>query len=332
MSFNLDNCEAIYFQKTKTILKNKKPKPKVTMHFFQRKNNVKLAGIKEVLDILKKHTKHDLYEIYFRNEGAVIDSSDTVLMLKGYYENFGFLEGIICGVLSRQTSICTNSYRVIQAANGKQIISMADRADHYRNLEGDSYAMALGGIKNQVIPLSQKFTKKKPVGTMPHALIHNYEGDTVEAAVSFYNTYPDDKLIVLVDYNNDVISDGLKVARHFKNKLYGLRIDTAPDVVDFSLEKTKKAGVNPTLIKKLRKALDKENFTNVKIIVSSGFDERKIKFFERVKTPTDAYGVGASLLNLDVKFTGDVVEHGGKHQAKYGRKLLNIKNMNKQMW
>ena len=248
MAFNLKNCEAIYFQKAKTILKNKKSNPEVTMHFFQRKNDVKLAGISEVLNILKKHTKHELYEIYYRNEGSIIDSSDTVLMFKGHYKNFGFLEGIICGILSRQTSICTNSYKITRAANGKQITSMADRADHYRNLEGDSYAMALGGIKNQVIPLSQKFTKKEPVGTMPHALIQNYEGDTLEAAIDFHNTYPNDKLIVLVDYNNDVIGDGLKVARYFKNKLYGLRVDTAPNTVDFSLTKTQETGVNPTLV------------------------------------------------------------------------------------
>ena len=37
MAFNLKNCEAIYFQKAKTILKNKKSNPEVT-NFFQRKN------------------------------------------------------------------------------------------------------------------------------------------------------------------------------------------------------------------------------------------------------------------------------------------------------
>ena len=78
-------------------------------------------------------------------------------------------------------------------------------------------------------------------------------------------------------------------------------------------------GVCKELIFALRQQLDAEGFNHVKICVSSSFDAKKIKDFEDNKVPVDIYGVGTSLLKINVGFTGDLVKLNGKDQAKEGR-------------
>ena len=60
---------------------------------------------------------------------------------------------------------------------------------------------------------------------------------------------------------------------------------------------------------------------NVKIIVSSGFTCNKIKNFVKAKAPVDFYGVGASLLKVNVNITGDLVYLDNKKESKAGRNL-----------
>ena len=64
---------------------------------------------------------------------------------------------------------------------------------------------------------------------MPHALV-GYAGTTLEAAKMYHETFPNEPLTVLIDYFGKEITDGLSVARYFKNlakegKL-SLRLDT----------------------------------------------------------------------------------------------------------
>lgn len=79
-------------------------------------------------------------------------------------------------------------------------------------------------------------------------------------------------------------------------------------------------GVNPSLVFALRKALDEEGFQHVDIVVTGGFDEKRIREFEAQNVPVDIYGVGSSLLKMNIGFTGDNVELNGKPEAKAGRK------------
>ena len=80
--------------------------------------------------------------------------------------------------------------------------------------------------------------------------------------------------------------------------------------------------MNPWLIHALRQALDQEGFTHVQIIVSSGFNPEKIKWFEQEKAPVNLYGVGLYLITIHTNFTGDLVMLNGQPQAKVGRYLL----------
>lgn len=324
---------AIYFKKTIKILKKEKKNNIVTIQFFQYENNVKLVGINECVNIIKKYSfDAKSLKIYALTDGDVIKANEPVLKIVGNYHKFGHLENIIDGILSRQTSIATNCYRILQIINSKKIIYMNDRNDYYYNQENDGYAAYIAGITNFVTyaQISKIPKNIKPIGTIPHALIQGFNGNLIESLCAFHKIFPSDKIIALVDYNNDVINDSLKVAYKFKHLLYAVRIDTSNSLIDkyFTgkeqqyLNKTIN-GVSKYLILALRKKLNKHHFNYVKIIVSSGFNLQKIKEFENENIPVDIYGIGKSLSQLNINFTGDVVQLNNYNQSKFGRKNIN---------
>ncbi|MBU4691124.1 nicotinate phosphoribosyltransferase [Mycoplasma zalophi] len=316
----LDNS-AIYFSKTAKIAKKTLKNNITTLQFFQRNDNVILCGINEVLDILKKHTNTQNYKISYLKEGTIINNKDVVLELEGPYWEFGEFEGIIDGILARQSSIATNAYRIKQAARNKIVVSMADRADHYRNLSGDGYAIEVGGITNHATYASSNFKKENTWGSMPHALIQMFNGDIIEACKAYLDTFNTDKLVALVDFHNDVITDSLKVLKEFKTNLSAVRVDTSISMIDkMFVNNEQEYGVTPNQIKQLRKAIDNNGGKHVKIIVSSGFNAEKITYFEQENTPVDIYGVGGALVKIWINFSADATKNNGKLCAKAGRK------------
>jgi len=322
---------AVYFLKTREIVREFCPNNIVTMQFFQKEHAV-LCGTDEVIALVKTFADEpEKLEIYSLKDGDKISPFETVLTITGPYQNFGYLEGIIDGILARRTSVATNVYNVVKAAalSGvqKPIIFMGDRDDHYTQQAGDGYAAFIGGSTAQATHAMNEWWGKQGMGTMPHALIQLFDGDVVAAAKAYYAKYPEDDLIVLVDYNNDCITDALRVAREFGEKLKGVRVDTSRTMIDQYFIRHPEVlgtfdprGVNPPLIFALREALDREGFHHVKIVVSGGFNEQRIIEFEKQGVPVDMYGVGSSLLKIHIGFTGDNVLLNGKHQAKAGRR------------
>ncbi|UOQ46121.1 nicotinate phosphoribosyltransferase [Halobacillus salinarum] len=322
---------AVYFLKTKQIVEKHLHDNIVTMQFFQ-KNHAVLCGTDEAIALVHTFAESpEALEIYSLKDGDKISPFETVMTITGPYQNFGYLEGIIDGILARRTSVATNVYNVVKAArfSGKQkpIIFMGDRDDHYTQQAGDGYAASIGGSTAQATHAMNEWWGKEGMGTMPHALIQMFKGDVVSASRAYQDQFPEDQLMALVDYNNDVITDSLKVAREFGSDLKGVRLDTSRSLVDKYFLRNEHLmgtfdprGVNPELVFALRRALDKEGFNHVQIVVSGGFTEERIRDFEEKKVPVDMYGVGGSLLKIGIGFTGDNVLLNGIPEAKEGRR------------
>lgn len=316
---------ANYFLKAEAIIKKYKPNAIVTLQFFQRGNNVLLGGMNEVLELLKSQTDTNKYLIKYLPEGSIINDREVVLELEGHYQDFGIYEGMIDGILARSTSIATNARRCLQASNNKTIVFMGDRSDHYSNQIRDGIAVELAGIKMHSTNAGAQGRSDLVFGSIPHALIQIFEGDLVMAMIHYANLFPEDKnLVALVDFNNDVINDSLKVLAHFKEKLKGVRVDTSKTIQDkmFNVNDNQ-YGVTPEQIKRLRKALDENEGKHVLIIVSSGFTPEKIAYFESQNTPVDAYGVGEYMLQIHNTFSADATKINNKKFAKVGRQYKN---------
>ncbi|WP_078430105.1 nicotinate phosphoribosyltransferase [Alkalihalobacterium alkalinitrilicum] len=322
---------AVYFLKTREIVEKHKPNNTVTMQFFQKTNAI-LCGTDEVIALIKTFAKDpDSLEIYSLKDGDKIKPFETVMRITGPYQNFGYLEGIIDGIFSRRTSVATNVYNVVKSArksgHQKPVIFMGDRDDHFTQQSGDGYAAFIGGSIAQATHAMNEWWGKKGMGTMPHALIQLFEGDVVAATHAYKETFPEDELMALVDYNNDVVTDALKVAREFGEELKGVRVDTSRTMVDQYFCRNPEVmgsfdprGANPELLFALRKALDDEGYTHVKIIATGGFTAERIAEYEDLSVPVDIYGVGSSLLKINIGFTGDNVMLNGKSEAKAGRR------------
>ena len=132
------------------------------------------------------------------------------------------------------------------------------------------------------------------------------------------------RVTVLVDFENNSIATALEVARALGDRLWGVRLDTSESLVDFSLVDEmgdfKPTGVNTRLVQRVREALDRDGFGRVKIVASGGFTIEKIREFEELGVPVDAYGVGSSLIRGANDFTGDVVLTDGRPSGKFGRR------------
>jgi nicotinate phosphoribosyltransferase len=318
---------ANYFLKAQRIVSENAPDHIVTMQWFQRRDDAKLCGIDEAIAVLHTFANHpENLQILALDDGDIIMANEPVLKVTGKYEDFGFLESVIDGILARRSSVATNVYEVMKVIGDCPIFSMADRQDDYLTQPGDGYATYVAGIKKVSTDAQGLWTGVKGMGTMPHALIEICGGDVLKAADMYHKSFPNEKVTALIDYNNNVIVDSLKLAKHLEQLLLGVRVDTSKSLIDHYFDDKDTSGFDPhgvskELIFALRDALDKEGFDYVKITVSSSFSAEKIKEWVELKVPVDMYGVGTYFVNnMTCGFTGDLVKLDGKDEAKEGRK------------
>src|SRR3954465_11256614 len=313
-----------YFVRARDILLADNYRPRVTMQVFS-KARAFLGGIDEAIAILRlcsfEWSDLTVQALY---DGDEIEPWETVLLIEGPYDAFAHLETLYLGVLSRRTRVGTNTRRVVEAAAPKEVLFFPARHDHWLVQTGDGYAAHIAGAIGVSTDAQASWWGSEGVGTVPHALIAAYDGDTVQASRKFAElSDPSIRLITLVDFDNDCVGTSVAVARDLGDRLYGVRLDTSETLVDRSVVPQmgtfKPTGVNPQLVRNVRRALDGEGFGHVKIVVSGGFTVEKIRQFEQQKIPVDAYGVGSSLFQGRFDFTADVVMLEGKPCAKIGR-------------
>jgi nicotinate phosphoribosyltransferase len=313
-----------YFVRAREVLERDGANPNVTVQVFT-KHDALLGGIDEAIAILKLCC-HDWSRLEVRalHDGDAISPWEVVLQIDGPYHEFVHLETLYLGVLARRTRVGTNTRRVVEAAKPKEVMFFPARHDHWMVQTGDGYAAHVAGAIGVSTDAQASWWGSEGVGTVPHGLIAAYGGDTVLAAQKFLEHMPADiQLVPLVDFENDCVRTSLELANALGDRLYGVRIDTSELLVDTSvlpmMGRFRPTGVNQRLVWNVRDALDGSGHNNVKIVVSGGFNVQKIREFEALGVPVDAYGVGSSLFQGRFDFTADVVRYEGRPCAKVGR-------------
>jgi len=314
-----------YFNHARSTLLADGTHPHVLMQVFQR-NDAVLGGMDEALAILRlcAHGWEEL-EVHALRDGDLVAPRETVLTIEGDYTVFAHLETVYLGVLARRTLVTTNVRRAVEAANGKDILYFPARHDHFAVQPGDGYAAHVGGAAGVSTDAQASLWGGRGVGTVPHALIAAYGGDTALAASKFAAWAPPDmNIVILVDFENDSVRTSLEAARALGPRLWGVRLDTSGDLVDRGLGDDgdpASRGVNERLVRTVREALDADGLRDVRIVVSGGFSVERIRAFEERGAPVDAYGVGSSLIRGENDFTADVVRTDGRPSGKVGRAL-----------
>jgi nicotinate phosphoribosyltransferase len=299
--------------------------PRVTMQVFQKRESV-LGGIDEAIAVLKLCTEWEALEVHALYEGDEIAPMETVLTIEGDYSLFAHLETVYLGCLARRSLIMRNVRAVVEAARGKPILFFPARHDHWLVQTGDGWAAHVAGAIGVSTDAQASWWGGRGVGTVPHGLIAAFGGDTVAASRAFAERFGDEmNVTVLVDFENDSARTALELAEALGDRLWGVRLDTSERMVDRALwdrmGEFRPTGVNPELVRLVRAALDDAGHQRVQIVASGGFDSAKIREFEQLGAPVDAYGVGSSLVRGENDFTADVVRLEGRPMAKTGRRF-----------
>jgi nicotinate phosphoribosyltransferase len=316
-----------YFVRAREVLQFHGRDPVVTVQVFQKKK-AWVAGADEAIAILKLcltdgYAFGDL-DVRALRDGDQASPWEPVMHITGPYAAFAHLETLYVGVLARRTRIATNTRQVVEAAWPRPVMFFPARQDHWMVQTGDGWAAHVAGAIGVSTDAQASWWGSEGLGTVPHALIAAFGGDTVAATKAFAQAMDESvRLISLVDYDNDCVGTSLAVARALGPRLWGVRLDTGGQIVDRSLRDEMgdfdPRGVNPRLATRVREALDREGFHDVKIVVSGGFGAEKIRYFEDHQVPVDMYGVGSSLVRGSWEYTADVVKLDGEPMAKVGR-------------
>ncbi len=336
------------------------------MQFFtRRKPRALVAGVDKALSMLRHCTGYFSDDDKFMEtwqhlrveavqDGEMVHYNgdprqvQPVLRVRGRYRDFALLETPMLGALARGSRIATNVYNTLEAARGKPVLFFPARFDAHEVQAADGYAYDIA-----VHRFNQDYQKKVGSfvstdaqgdwwgglggGTVAHAAIACFFGDTVEAMLAFAAVRPPEQSrIALVDFNNDSVSTSLAVLKAMferyqafcnagqndeakKYKLYGIRLDTSSNMRDVSVpplgDKKLDNGVNPRLCWLVRQAIDsaweswdltpewcekaRDYCRSVQIVVSGGFNPEKITRFEELGVPVDIYGIGSSLMSND---------------------------------
>ncbi|MDX1522022.1 MAG: nicotinate phosphoribosyltransferase [Anaerolineae bacterium] len=339
----------------------------VEMQFFnRRKPRTLIAGVDKALSMLRHCTGYftddetrfietwehldvravqDGIMTHYNGDPRLIQ---PVIKVRGRYRDFALLETPMLGALTRASRTATNVYNTLKAARGKPVLFFPARFDAHEVQAADGYAydIAVHRFNQDYHQEVGSFVSTDAQGdwwgglgggTVAHAAIACFLGDTVEAMLAFAAVRPPEiPRIALVDFNNDNVTTSLMVLKAMfdryqaacqagqaseaeKYKLYGVRLDTSSNMRDVRIsplgDKLLDNGVNPRLCWMVRQALDsaweswevrpewqeqaKTYCREVKIVVSGGFGPEKIKRFEELKVPVDIYGVGSSLMSND---------------------------------
>jgi nicotinate phosphoribosyltransferase len=280
-----------------------------------------------------------------------------VLVVRGRYRDFAHLETPLLGVLTRCSRVATNVYESLLATRGKPVLFFPARFDlpQCQPLDGYAYRTALAtyaavtGIRvpaHVSTDAQGALGEERGSGTVPHAFILCFLGDTAEAVLAFCRHAPPSVMrVALVDTTNDCVGESVRTARRLLEEhlrllragraaeaaryvLNAVRVDTAQDLRDRSVPPSPdprlERGVTPVLAKRVRRALDRASigmdlsggwrtaadryFRAIRIVASGGFDPGKIRLFESRRAPVDIYGVGSFLLRGEANDnTADVV-------------------------
>ena len=335
----------------------------VEMQWFTRRpGTTVVVGLDKALEMLRLCTGYfdggkfvdtaDKLEVWAVQDGSTVTydgdpaNIQPVLRVCGRYRDFALLETPTLGILTRSRRVATNVYETFVAARGKPVLFFPARFDLHEVQAADGYAYNIA-VQRFNLDHEQELGPFISTdaqgdwwggaggGTVAHAAIASFLGDTAEVMMQFARILPASiPRIALVDFNNDSVRDSLgtldvmfakyrelcdagKETEAAKYKLYGVRLDTSGSIRDVSVpplgDPGLDLGVTPRLVFNVRRALDSawerwslpkvwkeraQDFCRgVKIVVSGGFKPERIRRFEQLGVPVDIYAVGSYLFN-----------------------------------
>jgi len=269
-----------------------------------------LCGIEEVARLFEGVP----VDVYAMPEGSIFYPADCrgvrepVMFIDGPYGEYCLLETPMLGLICQSSGAASRAARIKKVAGEKDVVAFGIRRMHPALSPMLDRAAYIGGFDGVSSLKGAEIIGEKPVGTMPHSLIIMFENQ-VEAWKAFDEVISSDvPRVALVDTYCDAKAESIMAAEALKDRLYGVRLDTPGS----------RRGNFVDIIREVRWELDVRGYKNVKIFVSGGLEEEKVKVLS--EAGAEAFGVGTSVSNAPtVDFAMDIIELEGKLVAKRGK-------------
>jgi len=239
-----------YFTRAKAVLEHEGLNPIVRAQVFLRQGPGVVAGMEEVITLLKEHTPV-FCNLSVLRDGETYQSEETILIIEAHIQDIIELETIYLGILSAEitkrnteydldfTDIMHNMEEIVSLVDPRPVSYFGARHWRYDYDPQIAYNAFLGGAANCSTDAGAMSNNGSTgVGTIPHALQnimawkYGYRQAVVKSLEAFNDTFDlSVTRVSLIDFSNEEINCAIDSARLLGKDLYGIRIDTCGENV-----------------------------------------------------------------------------------------------------
>lgn len=344
------NLSDEYFNRAhETVAGTPREQTRVCYAVFCREPGM-MCGVADIVDLLTDHCPGSVV-LRGKSDGQTFEAGEVVLTLEGAFGELVALETMYLGILSLSRAAANMAAMVEAAGEGIDVVDMAARHYPPELAAPVALAAAIGGacgtstqaghaavierfgVGGDHICIGSRPPKAfRLYASIPHALNAVFGGDSIETAVAYQSTYPNETLTVLADFEGRERDVCAEAVRRFGSGLDAVRLDTAGNRLHQGGHDTPTRALEMRILSQapdrpaaqaalarygfgpgvtieetyaIRDLLDSMGARSTRIVVSSGFDVEKVRAFRACRAPIDAIGTG-SWVGFAM-FTSDIV-------------------------
>ena len=250
--------------------------------------------------------------IYAIPDGTPVFANEPLVTVKAPIIEAQIIETILLSYLNAGICYTTAAKRVVEAAGNTPVMEFgARRALGPETAVDASMCAIIGGCSATSNVLAGKEKNINISGTFAHSYVTSYPTE-YDAFKAYADTYPDNCILLVDTY--DVLKSGvpnaIKIAQYLRSKGYelkGIRIDSG-DLAYLSRE--------------AKRMFVEAGFTDVKICLSNGLNERTIRSLKEQGAVIDSIGLGDNIVLPDHARVGCVYKLGAMYlDGKYVSKI-----------
>jgi nicotinate phosphoribosyltransferase len=216
-------------------------------------------------------------EVWAMREGTPVFAQEPLVRITAPLPEAQLVETALLAIISFQTSVASKASRVVEAADGRNVIEFGARRAHGPDAARAAARASFIGGCDATSNVEAGYRYGIPVaGTMAHSWVLAF-GDELEAFRRFTELYGE-RAILLLDTFDTIAATRTMLAGGFRPP--AVRLDSG-DIDQLSRE--------------VRRQLDGAGLHETRIFVSGDMDEHRIQRLVAARAPVDGFGVGASL-------------------------------------
>lgn len=240
----------------------------------------KHAAFRDVSDAFFKHLRHLRFsgDISAVPEGTVVFAEEPILRVTAPLIEAQLVETFLLAAITFQTMIATKASRVVQAAEGCEVIEFGARRAHGPEAAIlAARASYIGGCVGTSNVEAGRDYMIPTFGTMAHSFVMALKNEEF-AFEQYARLFPETSVLLIDTYDTRAAVDKI-IDRGIKPT--GVRLDSG-DLAELSRE--------------VRRRLEAAGLRDTKILLSGDLDEYKISDLLAKGAPADGFGVGTSLV------------------------------------